>query len=95
MREPRRNRVYKSLHRPLTIMGIDRRMFILAGTAGMATMEVAHSILGALMIFAACAAFGYWVTEKDPAFLMILLKADKFKARYDAAKQQVPNVEIR
>lgn len=39
--------------------------------------------------------FGYWVTNSDPSFLAILMRSEKFKARYDAAKQQVPMVEIR
>ena len=47
------------------------------------------------MVFAGGTTFGYWVTNADPAFLKILGKSEKFKARYDAAKQQVPNVEIR
>ena len=91
----RRNRVFKSLHKPLTYMGIERSLFILAATAALATFEVSRSLLGGLTMFAGCASFGYWATKKDPAFLKIVLKADRFRRRYDAAKQQVPNVEIR
>jgi hypothetical protein len=36
--------------------------------------------------------FGQWATNSDPAFLKIVGKS--YNARYDAAKQQVPNVEI-
>ncbi|QHN02920.1 TrbC/VirB2 family protein [Granulicella sp. WH15] len=39
--------------------------------------------------------FGRWITTTDPAFLKIMGKSERFKLRYDAAKQQVPNVEIR
>ncbi len=95
MSEPRRNRVYKSLHKPLTYIGIERGMFILAATAAMATFQVSHSLLAGLTMFSGCAGFGYWATHKDPAFLKIVLKADRFRRRYDAAKQQVPKVEIR
>jgi hypothetical protein len=34
------------------------------------------------------------VTKTDPAFLRILGRADRMKPRYDAAKQQIPNVEV-
>jgi len=40
-------------------------------------------------------AFGHWVTNSDPAFLRILAKSERYKLRYDAAKQQVPRVEVR
>jgi type IV secretory pathway TrbD component len=76
-------------------MGIDRRLFIMAGVGAVTTFNVSKSIVAGFIIFAGCAGFGYWVTKTDPAFLRILLKADRFKARYDAAKQQLPNVEIR
>ena len=39
-------------------------------------------------------AFGHWVTNSDPAFLRILAKSERYKLRYDAAKQQVPRVEV-
>jgi hypothetical protein len=34
------------------------------------------------------------VTASDPAFLRILAKSEKYKLRYDAAKQGVPRVEV-
>lgn len=40
-------------------------------------------------------AFGYWVTNTDPALLRILAKSERYKLRYDAAKQDVPRVEVR
>lgn len=95
MSEPRRNKVFKSLHKPLTYMGIERSLFIMTVTAAMTTFEVSHSMLAGLTAFAGCGSFGYWATQKDPAYLKIVFQADRFKSRYDAAKQQVPNVEIR
>ncbi len=54
MNEPRRNRVYKSLHKPLTYMGIERSLFIMAGTAAMTMFQVSHSMLAGLAVFAGC-----------------------------------------
>ena len=39
-------------------------------------------------------AFGQWVTNSDPAFLQIIARSERYKARYDAAKQSVPRVEV-
>ena len=39
-------------------------------------------------------AFGHWVTNSDPAFLRILAKSERYKLRYDAAKQLIPRVEV-
>ena len=95
MSEERKNRVYKSLHRPLTYMGIERKLFVMAMMGTMATFNATKSLLAAAVVFAGGAGFGYWATKKDTAFLAIALKSDRFKTRYDAAKQQVPDVEIR
>jgi hypothetical protein len=46
-------------------------------------------------VFIGGSIFGHWVTSSDPAFLKILGRSEKFKLRYDAAKQRVPNVEVR
>jgi hypothetical protein len=53
------------------------------------------SLLAGAAVFTGGYIFGRWVTTTDPAFLKIMGKSERFKVRYDAAKQQVPNVEIR
>ena len=65
-----------------------------------ASVQLAHStssirILAGIAVFVGGFAFGHWVTNSDPAFLRILAKSEKYKLRYDAAKQQVPRVEVR
>ncbi len=47
-----------------------------------------------LAVFIGGYAFGHWVTTSDPAFLRILAKSENYKPRYDAAKQDVPRVEV-
>jgi hypothetical protein len=53
-----------------------------------------NSILAGIAVFVGGFAFGHWVTNSDPAFLRILSKSERYKPRYDAAKQQVPRVEV-
>jgi type IV secretory pathway VirB3-like protein len=89
------NRVFKSLHKPLTYLGIERSLFFIVCVSAVGMFNIFNSILAGVAVFIGGYLFGYWVTEKDPAFIQILAKSEKFKLRYDAAKQKVPNVEIR
>lgn len=94
-RTQRLNRVFKSLHRPLTYFGVERTTFSLVCLAAVTCFNLFDSLLAGLVIFLGGALFGYWTTNTDPAFLRILGRSQRFKARYDAAKQQIPNVEVR
>jgi type IV secretory pathway TrbD component len=91
----RSNRVFKSLHKPLTYLGVERTLFYLVCVAAVGAFNLFDSILAGLAVFVGGYAFGHWVTNSDPAFLRILAKAERYKLRYDAAKQQVPHVEVR
>lgn len=91
----RRNRVFKSLHKPLTYLGVERTLFFFVCVAAVAGFNLFNSILAGLAIFLGGFAFGHWATDSDPAFLRILARSERYKLRYDAAKQQVPRVEIR
>ena len=93
--QKRRNRVFKSLHKPLTYMGIERTLFFMVCVTAVGTFNLFNSILAGIVVFIGGAAFGHWATNSDPAFLKIIGRSEKFKLRYDAAKQKVPNVEVR
>ncbi len=78
--------VYRSLNRPLTILGVERRLFFLALVMGGATFNFFSSLLTGLLMFAALFVFGRWATLADPQILRILLNSSKFRSRYDPAK---------
>ena len=86
MAEPSFHPVYRSLNRPLTILGADRRLFFLALVMGGATFNLFGSLLTGLVMFASLYAFARWATVADPQILRILLNASKFRSRYDPAK---------
>ncbi len=93
--QPKRtNRVFKSLHKPLTYLGVERSLFYLVCVGAVGAFNLFNSILAGIAVFLGGYAFGYWVTTSDPAFLRILAKSEKYKLRYDAAKQSVPRVEV-
>ena len=90
----RTNRVFKSLHKPLTYLGVERSLFFMVCVTAVGCFNLFNSILAGIVVFVAGFLFGHWVTNTDPAFLRILGRADRLKPRYDAAKQQIPNVEV-
>ena len=90
----RRSRVYKSLHKPLTYLGVERTVFFFVCVGAVGAFNLFNSLLAGLAVFVGGFSFGSWVTNTDPAFLRILAKSEKYKARYDAAKQRIPHVEV-
>lgn len=94
--QPKRtNRVFKSLHKPLTYLGVERTLFFFICVGAVGTFNLFNSLLAGVVVFIGGFAFGHWVTNTDPALLRILAKSERYKLRYDAAKQVVPRVEIR
>jgi type IV secretory pathway TrbD component len=91
----RANRVYKSLHKPLTYLGVERTLFFFVCVGAVGAFNLFNSLPAGLTVFAGGFAFGSWVTNTDPAFLRILAKSENYKARYDAAKQRIPHVEVK
>ncbi len=45
--------VYKALHRPLTLCGVDRRLFFLALLVGVAAFNLFYSFLAGCLLFVA------------------------------------------
>src|ERR1700731_1703107 len=91
----RTNRVFKSLHKPLTYLGVERTLFYFLCVGAVGAFNLFNSILAGAAVFIGGFVFGHWATNSDPAFLRILAKSERYKTRYDAAKQQVPRVEVR
>src|SRR4051812_10891073 len=86
--------VYKALHRPLTICGIDRRVFLLSLLLGGATFNLFYSFLAGILMFGALYVFGFWTSMHDPEILRILLASSQARRRYDPHKHDVVHVEV-
>jgi type IV secretory pathway TrbD component len=87
--------VYKALHKPLTVCGVDRRLFFLALLMGAATFNLFYSFLGGLAVSLGLYVFALWATRRDPEMLRILLSSSQARTRYDAAKHVPFRVEVR
>ena len=79
-------RGYPALSRPLTIMGVERRWFLLSATLGLAMWNAINSIVTGAVIFAVLYGVGFWAWKQDPNMLEILRASAKFRARYDPGK---------
>jgi type IV secretory pathway TrbD component len=87
MAELRRiNRVHRSLSRPLTILGAERKLFFFAMCLGAATFNLLASLLGGLLIFFLLYVLARWATETDPQILRFLLTAATLRSQYDPMK---------
>ena len=87
--EPLIHAVHRSLNKPLTFLGVERKLFIFAAALGAATFNFFGSVLGGLAMFAVLYASARLATAHDPEMLRIVLNASKFKAQYDPAKYAI------
>ena len=86
--------VFKALHRPLTILGVDRRLFFLALMVGAATFNLFYSFVAGLLMCGGLYGFALWATWCDPAMLNILLASSRARRRYDSGKHRHTAVEV-
>jgi type IV secretory pathway VirB3-like protein len=86
--------VYKALHRPLTIWGVDRRQFFLALLLGAATFNLFYSFLAGLLIFVGLYGGALWATRHDRELLRILLASSNVRRRYDPGKHRPVQMEV-
>jgi len=80
------NLVHRSLSRPLTILGAERKLFFFAMCLGAGTFNLLGSLLGGLLMFWLLYFVARWATQTDPQILRFLLTAATLRAEYDPAK---------
>jgi type IV secretory pathway TrbD component len=86
--------VYRALHRPLTIWGVDRRLFFFSLLLGAATFNLFYSFSAGLLMFGGLYGFAVWATKRDPEMLRILLASSRARRRYDPGKHVPIDIEI-
>jgi type IV secretory pathway TrbD component len=92
--EPLFRAVSKSINKPLTIWGVERRLFFLAAVMGAATFNFFASLLSGIVMFAGLYGFGRWATDADPEILRIVLNSSRFRTQYDPLKWDWRPVDI-
>ena len=86
--------VYKALHRPLMLCGVDRRLFFLALLVGVVAFNLFYSFVAGCALFAGLYGCARWSTVHDPQFLQIVLRSSRNHRRYDAAKHVPFRIEV-
>ena len=87
------NLVHRSLSRPLTILGAERRLFFFAMCVGAATFNLLGSLLGGLLMFLLLYFLAQWATRTDPQILRFLLTAARLRTQYDPMKFSPISIE--
>jgi type IV secretory pathway TrbD component len=82
----RLNPVYRSISRPMTILGAERKLFFFAMCVGAATFNLLGSLAGGILMFLLLYFIARWSTESDPQLLRVLLTSTKLRTHYDPAK---------
>jgi len=80
------NLVQRSLSRPLTILGAERKLFFFAMCVGAGTFNLLGSLLGGVLMFLLLYFAARWATATDPQILQLLFRAAKLRREYDPAK---------
>ena len=80
------NPVYRSISRPLTILGAERKLFFFAMCVGAGTFNLLGSLLGGILMFLLLYFAARWATETDPQILRFLLASPKLRTQYDPSK---------
>ena len=86
MRGLRRWAGYAALNRPLTVLGVERRLFLLGATLAVAVWNATTSLVAGGMVFAVCYGAGWLAGRKDPAMLSVLRAGTRHPARFDPGK---------
>jgi type IV secretory pathway TrbD component len=80
------NLMRRSLSRPLTILGAERKLFFFAMCVGAGTFNLLGSLLAGFLIFLLLYLVARWATKTDPQILKLLLASAKSRSQYDPAK---------
>jgi type IV secretory pathway TrbD component len=86
MNSRRINPVQRSLSRPLTILGAERKLFFFAMCVGAGTFNLLGSLLGGVLMFLLLYFVAQWATKTDPQILKLLLASAKSKNQSDPMK---------
>ncbi|MXX71101.1 MAG: hypothetical protein F4213_13040 [Boseongicola sp. SB0677_bin_26] len=86
MRDLRRWTGHAALNRPLTVLGVERRLFLLGATLGLAVWNATASLVAGGLVFAGCYGAGWLAGRRDPAMLAVLRGAARYPTRLDPGK---------
>ena len=85
---------HPTLSRPLTILGVERRWFMMSATIGLAMWNAIGSLITGGVMFAVLYLVGILAGKRDPAMLRIVAAGQSSRIRYDPGKPSNALVEL-
>ena len=82
-----RTPVCRAINKPMSIGGVERRMFGLA-MMGSSLVLIAFGVTGAVLTFGLFFLAARWVTKEDPQLPRIIMAARRFPILYDPIKRE-------
>ncbi len=97
MRGRRQWRGYAVLSQPLTVLGVERRFFLLAATLGAAIWNAVNSLAAGGLVFGVLYAAGWLAWRHDQDLVGVVRAAVRYRDRYDAGllPERAPSVVVR
>lgn len=86
MQHMRSNPVFRSLNRPLTILGAERKLFFFALMMGAGVFNLMKTFIGGILMFLLLYLLARWATKTDPKMLRFILNSAKTRTQYDPIK---------
>ena len=86
MQHTRSNPVFRSLNRPLTILGAERKLFFFALMMGAGVFNLMKTFIGGILMFLLLYLLARWATKTDPKMLRFILNSAKTRTQYDPIK---------
>jgi type IV secretory pathway VirB3-like protein len=86
--------VYRAVNKPLTIWGVERRLFFLALVISGATFNYFGSLISGIAMFVGLYGVARWATVTDLQMIRILLNAGRCRAEYDPGKRDPFAIEV-
>jgi type IV secretory pathway VirB3-like protein len=80
------NPVFRSLNRPLLVLGVERKLFFFLLTCCFALFVGAGALVPSLVLFLLLWSAARLATRADKEFFRIALNSRRLAARYDPAK---------
>lgn len=75
-----------ALSAPLTILGVERRWFLLSVITAFSAMNLFKAFFGPGLLFGGMFGLGLIAGYRDPEMLRIVMASSRYRARYDPGK---------
>ena len=77
---------YAILSQPLTILGVERRFFLMAAVLGAGLWNAVNSLLAGAVVFGVLYVAGWFAWRSDPHMVIVIRAAVRYRSRYDAGR---------